>query len=94
MTIAATSPLGYTPAMRVSVNIVLDESVPDGSMWGHDAAGDIIVALQYAPIFRRLAGTEEDEDFVRTWHVSQGYVRRLAAIHSWAACGWGVAGTA
>jgi hypothetical protein len=84
----------YAGDMKPQVQVVYDENIPDGAMVGHDEYDDVIVAVEYAPIFRYVTGCAADEDFVRTWHVSAGYVRRLAALQAWARLGWACGGNA
>lgn len=61
--------------------------VPDGEIRGYSATGALIVQKAYMPNFKRLMGTEEDEERVVEWRMSDAGMRRLVAIQTWAHTG-------
>lgn len=80
--------------MKLRTSIVVDSKVPDGQMVGHDETDDVIVTVEYMPVFKYIHGSSADHELVKTWHVSEQYARRVGAINEWALYGWPCTGVA
>lgn len=74
--------------------VVSDPSIPNGHLHGYNAAGELVVQLQYMPEYHRILGDERDERTVVKWLVSPDGARRVASIAAWNATGNGTRGNA
>lgn len=74
--------------------IAIDADVPDGCMIGWNAAGSVIVCLEYAPNHNYLIGSPDDLDDVAEWTVNMEHARRIAMIGAWRAMEYECAGSA
>lgn len=71
-----------------------DDSVLDGEIHGFCATGALIVRKTYTPVFKRLLGTEGDEDRVAEWRISAAGWKRMVAMQHWLAGGAHTEGSA
>lgn len=74
--------------------IFTNDALPDGLLTGLNAAGRVIVCIEFAPNYKFIWGTPDDQDDVTEWHVCNAHARRLAMVGAWRAAEYPCRGNA